>query len=165
MENNLITHNPSLGVFTVLGTTGNPHAVRLFPKESCTCPSTTQCYHILAAKMSIGMENNVCKRKINLTQLRRNTRPKQHKKSGRKAPRPDDYDVHPAPDSTQESKSDQHQVPIESQITPELNCKEEAVDNYDVEDNVQEVDNAVDSNVHVPVHPVTTGTFSVNNGC
>ena len=87
-------------MFTVLGTTGKPHAVRLFPKESCTCPSTSQCYHILAVRMSVGLEDfNSCRR-INLTQLRRNTHPRTEKKTGRKAPRPGDYDVVPAPDAT-----------------------------------------------------------------
>ena len=86
VEKKEISHNQSLGVFTVLGTTGKPHAVRLFPKESCTCPSTSQCYHILAVRMSVGLEDfNSCRR-INLTQLRRNTHPRTEKKTGRKAP-------------------------------------------------------------------------------
>ena len=94
-----ISHNQSLAVFTILGTTGKPHAVRLFPTESCTCPSTSRCYHILAARMSIGLEDNSKQKKINLTQLRRNTRARAEKKSGRKAPRPGDYEVLPAPDA------------------------------------------------------------------
>ena len=36
-------------VFTIVGTAGNAHAARLFPKESCTCLSTGLCYHIMAA--------------------------------------------------------------------------------------------------------------------
>ena len=91
-----ISHNQELGVFTVLGTNGNPHAVRLFPSESCTCPSTSQCYHILAIRMSVGLIDPNGKKRINLTQLRRN---KRTRKSGRKIPRVDDYDVIPAPDS------------------------------------------------------------------
>ena len=91
-----ISHNQELGVFTVLGTNGNPHAVRLFPSESCTCPSTSQCYHILAVRMSVGLIDQNGKKRINLTQLRRN---KRTRKSGRKIPRVDDYDVIPAPDS------------------------------------------------------------------
>ncbi len=58
----MITHNPSLGVFTAIGTSGNAHAIRLFPKESCTCPSTSHCYHILVAKMSVGMEDKGSKK-------------------------------------------------------------------------------------------------------
>ena len=56
IENGHVTHNCKLGVFTVLGTTGNPHAVQLFPKETCTCPSTGLCYHIMAVRMSIGID-------------------------------------------------------------------------------------------------------------
>ena len=84
----------------MIGTTGNAHAIRIFPKESCTCPSTSRCYHILAVRMSIGLEDVNSRRKINLTQLRRNTRPRREKRSGRKAPRPGDYDIQPAPDAS-----------------------------------------------------------------
>ena len=80
-----------------MGTTGNAHAVRLFPKESCTCPSTNLCYHIIAAKLSIGMNLQDYTHKVNLSQLRRNTRSKKDKNSGRKRPRCGDYE--PAPDS------------------------------------------------------------------
>ena len=93
-----ISHNQSLGVFTVIGTTGNAHAVRIFPSENCTCPSTSRCYHIIAVRMSIGLDDKGSKKKINLTQLRRNTRSRGDRKSGRKAPRPGDYEIIPAPD-------------------------------------------------------------------
>jgi len=100
VEKKHISHNQSLGLFTVLGITGNQHAIRLFPKESCTCPSTGRCYHILAVRMSIGLEDTSAVRKINLTQLRRNTRSRLEKRSGRKAPRPGDFFIEPAPDSS-----------------------------------------------------------------
>lgn len=38
-----------LHTFTVLGSENKPQAVKLFPTPTCTCPSTSQCYHILAA--------------------------------------------------------------------------------------------------------------------
>ena len=96
-----ISFDSSLHTFTILGSGDKPHAVRLFPNETCTCPSTTQCYHILAAKMSIGFDDDskTPKKKINLTQLRRNARSRREKKSGRKIPRPGDIDVLPAPDA------------------------------------------------------------------
>lgn len=100
IEKKQISQNQSLGVFTVIGTSGNPHAIRIFPKESCTCPSTGRCYHILAVRMSIGLEDVSLQRKVNLTQLRRNTRARAEKKSGRKAPRPGDYCIQPAPDAS-----------------------------------------------------------------
>ena len=89
-----------MGVFTVVGTSGNPHAVRVFPTESCTCPSTSQCYHILAVRISIGLDDANSKKKVNLTQLRRNKRSRIEKRSGRKAPRPGDYNIIPAPDAS-----------------------------------------------------------------
>ena len=81
----------------MVGTAGNAHAVRLYPKESCTCPSTGLCYHIMAVKLSIGMNVSPESRTVNLTQLRRNTRGRKDKTSGRKKPRISDYV--PAPDS------------------------------------------------------------------
>ena len=57
------------------------------------------CYHILAVCISVGLEGVTSKRKINLTLLRRNARSRSEKQSGRKAPRPGDYDIIPAPDA------------------------------------------------------------------
>ena len=71
-----------LGLFTVLGTTGN---ARVFPKESCTCLQVVLCYHIIAAKLSIGMDV-ICGKsgKVNLTVIRQNTKSKKEKMPGRK---------------------------------------------------------------------------------
>ena len=101
-----------MGVLTVKGITGNAHAIRLFPNESCTCPATRRCYHILAVRISVGLEDKGKLKKINLTQLRRNTCSRIDRKSGRKAPRLGDLDINPAPDSihqcvhSQESSSE-----------------------------------------------------------
>ena len=58
------------------------------------------CYHILAAKLSIGeTSDNVAKKKLNLARLRKNARSRNDKTSGRKIPRRADYDVYPAPDA------------------------------------------------------------------
>ena len=87
-------------MFTVEGTGGNAHCVRIFPKESCSCPSSSSCFHIMAVRISVGLEAaNNQPRKINLSLLRRNTRSKKDKTSGRKVPRNGDYDIIPAPDS------------------------------------------------------------------
>ena len=75
IENGNISHNCKLGVFSVLGTTGNPQAVRLFLKETCTCPSNNLYYHIIAVCMSIGMDQQKPMSKVNLSRLRRNARP------------------------------------------------------------------------------------------
>ena len=101
-DGGLISHNEKLQSFTVKGTSGNVHAVRLFPKASCTCPaSESSCYHILAARsrMSIGMKEKSSHHRVNFTMLRRNTRSKKDKTSGRKRSRVDDYDITPGPDS------------------------------------------------------------------
>ena len=87
IEDGKIVHNAQLKVFTVAGSTGN-YVTTLFPKETCTCPAKKDCYHILAAKLSIGMNMEAKKPAyLNLTQLRKNSRSKKEKKSGRKRPR------------------------------------------------------------------------------
>jgi hypothetical protein len=68
-----VVHIPNLKVFTVSAPDGGAHVVKLFPKENCTCPSSTMCCHILAVKHSIGVECGE-RKIINLTKLRRNSR-------------------------------------------------------------------------------------------
>jgi len=87
-----ISLNAKLATFVVSGTT-EPRVVRLFPKTTCSCPATSCCYHILAAKRAIGLDVVVKRKTVNLTQLRRNTRKRVDKTSGRKRPRPADVDV------------------------------------------------------------------------
>lgn len=99
-----ITLVPEMQGFMIKGTTGKKYAVTLFPKETCQCPSTGRCYHIIAARLSIGLEAEDDKKRIcNLTQLRKNSRLRKNKKSGGKRPREgdldDDLQVNPAPDS------------------------------------------------------------------
>ena len=70
ISNKWVCLNSSLGTFTVRGTGGTSHAVKVFPAEACSCPSTSRCYHIIAARFSIGLSAEDVKQKINLTQLR-----------------------------------------------------------------------------------------------
>ena len=102
IQENRICHVSKMGAFLVEGSKGDKYAVSLFPKETCQCPSTGECYHILAAKMSVGMPVSNQNKVINLTQLKRNSRRRVDKKGGRKQPRKNDLDVStilPAPDS------------------------------------------------------------------
>ena len=100
MENNLITLVTLQGAFIVNGQKGQ-YCVTLFPKETCQCVSISTCYHILAAKMSIGLEAIQKNRVVNLRALSKNSKKKIDKKSGRKQPRVNDYEIElePAPDS------------------------------------------------------------------
>jgi hypothetical protein len=103
LKKNGVVHVPSLGAFLVQGSKGDKYAVSLFPKEKCQCPSTSTCYHIIAAKLSVGMDDGYRERTYNLSQLRRNSRKRTDKKSGKKQPRPLDNDIStvaPAPDSS-----------------------------------------------------------------
>lgn len=99
IQDKRISYDSGLHTFTVLGSENKPQAVKLFPNPTCTCPSTSQCYHIIAAKMYLGMEITVKHTKFNLTQLRKNARTRKEKKSGRKFPRVGDCEVNPAPDA------------------------------------------------------------------
>ena len=82
----------------------------------------------MAVRMSIGLDTACCKRKINLTQLRRNSRSRRDKTSGRKRPRFEDCDVVAAPDSLSSihatvnqpglSQSESFDPPMESSNPP-----------------------------------------------
>lgn len=110
LEDNKISYDSKLHTFTVLGSEDKPQAIKLFPKPTCTCPSTKQCYHILAAKLYLGMEDTTSsstKQKLSLTQLRKNARKRKEKKSGRKIPRAGDCEVLPAPDAATTAANEQ----------------------------------------------------------
>ncbi|XP_053392535.1 uncharacterized protein LOC123532398 isoform X1 [Mercenaria mercenaria] len=94
---------PAMGAFMVNGSNDKKYSVTIFPKETCSCPATSRCYHIIAAMMSVGMPIPDEKKVFNLTQLRKNCRPKHSKKCGTKKGRKGDNDndtiINPAPDS------------------------------------------------------------------
>ena len=99
INTNKLSLNHQLAVFTVMGTQ-EPHVVRLFPNTTCSCPAKSHCYHIVAARMAIGVTEIVTKRPtLNLTQLRRNKRKRADKTSGRKQPRFLDENVTAAQDT------------------------------------------------------------------
>ena len=80
-------------MFNVKGTSDIVRVVTLHPHETCSCPSTGECYHIQASKYSIGIPPTLKRRGIlNLSKLKRNTRSRKDKKSRRKRPRPHDLD-------------------------------------------------------------------------
>jgi hypothetical protein len=93
-----ISLDARLHVFTVMGSQ-EPRVVKLFPRTTCSCPAQTSCYHIAAAKLSIGMSEEKPRRPLSLTQLRKNNKKRPDKTSGRKRPRPKDVDVIPAGDA------------------------------------------------------------------
>ena len=90
VKNDKISLATKLQVFNVKGLSGITRVVNLFPRESCSCPSTSECYHILAAKMILGTPETSKPVRRSLTQLRKNTRSRKDKKSGRKKPWPND---------------------------------------------------------------------------
>ena len=65
-----ITLDTKMAVFVVKGT-NEPRVVRLFPKPSCSSPAQTQCYHMQAARMAVGLHEEYNWRPINLKQLRK----------------------------------------------------------------------------------------------
>lgn len=87
----LISLNPSLGVFTVVGNT-EPRVVKLFPSVSCSCPAQS-CYHVKAAQTAVGIREDAGRHQLSLTQLRRNWRKRPDKTAGRKRPKLGDVDI------------------------------------------------------------------------
>ena len=81
------------GAWVVLEIDGvTPRAVRLFPKETCSCTSTRTCYHITACKMMVGLPTTF-KGNINATEVhRRKCRAVNKHPSGTKRPRKEDFD-------------------------------------------------------------------------
>lgn len=67
-----------------------PRAVTLFPKESCSCPSSKTCCHIIVCKLMVGLNPNE-KGTANLSEMRRNDRKVKERPSGRKRPRKNDF--------------------------------------------------------------------------
>lgn len=55
ISNDSVTYDHKLHVFNVKGS-ASVHVVNLFPHEKCSCPSTTTCYHIVAAKLFLGID-------------------------------------------------------------------------------------------------------------
>ena len=86
LESNMISFDSKLHAFTVKGSSGVPCVVTVFPRQSCSCPFTGECYcyHILAVRMSLGIQSETKQSRNNLTQLRKNTNTRADKKSGRK---------------------------------------------------------------------------------
>jgi len=68
-----VTHVSDLAIFNVTDSDNRTHAVSLFPREKCTCPTSTTCCHINAAKRSIGIQTTVRKPLV-LSMLRKNSR-------------------------------------------------------------------------------------------
>lgn len=85
VEDNKINFNPKMHIFNVQGT-HDVRVISLYPKENCSCPANGMCYHILGVKLSLGTKESgrPMAKDRNLTQLRKNTRLKKDKKSGRK---------------------------------------------------------------------------------
>jgi len=90
-----------LAIFTV-SDTSEPRVVHLFPTTTCSCPAKSNDYHILAARMGVGINGDSSKRTMNLTQLRKNTRKHPDKTSGCKHPCLDNVQVVAAGDADDE---------------------------------------------------------------
>lgn len=86
IENNKISFNAQMHIFNVEGTQGDVRVVKLHPKETCSCPANGTCYHIMAAKLSLGIkEIPTTKENRNFTKLYKSAKGKKASvKSGRK---------------------------------------------------------------------------------
>ena len=83
------------GCWVVIGSDGiTPYAVRLFPKETCSCSAVKMCYHLMACKLKIGQSvDSFTTTKPNMTLLSQKSRRKNKEgPSGRKFPRKKDFE-------------------------------------------------------------------------
>ena len=63
---------PLMETFVVEGIKGTKRLVTINPKETCSCPSTGQCYHILAVKIAINDQSVSSSKQVkNLSQLKK----------------------------------------------------------------------------------------------
>jgi uncharacterized Zn finger protein len=85
MENGNVSFLPQHKAFMVKGIQGKVYAVTLLSKETCQCPSTTQCYHILATKMCIGDGIDTKPRVVNLRMVAKRNLKRNDKKSGKRS--------------------------------------------------------------------------------
>ena len=53
-----VSFDPHLKIFNVKGVSGQVRVVTVFPKATCSCPSTSDCYHIAAVRRAIGIKEN-----------------------------------------------------------------------------------------------------------
>ena len=98
LKTGAMSHDLKLGVLVVNGTS-EPRCAKVFPKATCSCPARGGCYHILAARISVGISDEMPRRKVNLTTLCTNKRKHPDKKSGWKRPCIDDVEVISAADA------------------------------------------------------------------
>ena len=92
VKNGNISFDTKMSTFIVKGSKEVKRIVTLFPKQTCSCLSAGECYHVLAAKLCLGIEVGKEPVKRNLTVLRKYKRPKKEKRCGRKRPRPNDVE-------------------------------------------------------------------------
>uniref|UniRef100_A0A1X7T231 SWIM-type domain-containing protein n=1 Tax=Amphimedon queenslandica TaxID=400682 RepID=A0A1X7T231_AMPQE len=104
-------------------------AVRLFPKETCSCSCTRTCYHIIACRLMLGLPLEV-QGKGNMSEMRRKERQKRERPAGRKKPRRADYAD--AGNPNKKSKTAQHDNKEDSILANECDshiatCNDEIV--------------------------------------
>jgi len=87
IEHQNISYNVKFGIFTIKQPKEVAKVVTLFPKVNCTCKPTGECHHILAVKISLGMNIGKKLNSSKLAQLRNNGKQIKEKRAGRKRPR------------------------------------------------------------------------------
>ena len=58
VENERVELIPHMSSFIVQANNNKTYSVQMFPKETCNCPSTTTCWHIIASKISLGSHHS-----------------------------------------------------------------------------------------------------------
>ena len=69
-------------IFNVEGTQSVVRVVTLHPKETCSCPAGGTCYHIMGARLSIGMKEIPKSKEKDFSMLYKTAKGKSKQKSG-----------------------------------------------------------------------------------
>ena len=78
MEENKISFNPKMHIFNMQGT-HDDGVDSLNPKEKCSYPARSMCYHILGVKLNLGAQETGSSKEKNTTQLQKNILSKKDK--------------------------------------------------------------------------------------
>ena len=68
IKNNKIPFNAQMHIFNVEGIQGDVRVVKLHPNETCSCPASGTCYHIMAAKLSLGSKEILTTKESQISQ-------------------------------------------------------------------------------------------------
>ena len=84
LRNKKVSFNLQMHIFNVERTQGAVQVTTLHPKKTCSCPAGGTCYHIMAARLSIGIKEISKSKERNFSTLYKTAKGKSKQKSSQK---------------------------------------------------------------------------------